>query len=119
MEEPHSTRRGYEAAPEWSAEPPEELRPRVPFLGSARGWEPAAAHSAGEDPEGLEKVLTAPPELGVTVSSLQYERRLDDEKKPVVAGFDAHFGDVVSVPQLVRIIERVPGVRRVHVRNHV
>ena len=71
----------------------------------------------GEDPELLEKVVAALSGLGVAVSSLEYERRLDDDKKPVVALFDAQFSDSLGVPQLVRVIERVPGVRRVRVTN--
>jgi putative Mg2+ transporter-C (MgtC) family protein len=73
----------------------------------------------GGDADGLERVLAAMSGVGVSVSSLEYERRLDDEKKPVVALFDAQFSDSLGVPRLVRILEQVPGVRRVRVTNHV
>ena len=73
----------------------------------------------GGEPEVLEKVIAALSSLQVAVSSLEFERRLDDEKKPVVALFDAQFSDTVGVPQLVRTIEQVPGVRRVRVTNPV
>lgn len=71
----------------------------------------------GGEPDGFEKVLVALSAIGVAVSSLEYERRLDDEKKPLVILFDAQFNDTVSVPELVRLIEGVPGVRRVRVTN--
>jgi len=73
----------------------------------------------GDDPSGLERVFGALSELGTTVSDVEYERRLDDEKKAVVITFDVQFSDTLGVVGVVRAIEGVHGVRRVHVQHRV
>lgn len=71
----------------------------------------------GDDPNGLERVFGALKERGITLSDVEYERRLDDEKKAVVATFDVQFSDSLGVVGVVRAIEGVHGVRRVHVQQ--
>lgn len=63
------------------------------------------------------KVMSALAALPATVSEIEYERRLDDEKKPLIATFDVQFIDSIKVHKLVEAIESVPGVRRVHVQQ--
>jgi (p)ppGpp synthase/HD superfamily hydrolase len=63
------------------------------------------------------EVISALTALPATVSEVEYERRLDDDKKPVVAIFDVQFADRVGVPRLIEAIESVSGVRRVHVQQ--
>ena len=71
----------------------------------------------GEDRDCLERVMDALTRLDATVSALEYQRRIDDERKPVIASFDVRVSDRVSLMQLVRTIDVVPGVRRVRVRH--
>ena len=71
----------------------------------------------GDDPNCLEHVMAALACLDATVSAIEYQRRLDDEKKPVVASFDVRVNDRVSLMQLVQTIDVVPGVRRVGVTD--
>ncbi|HEX8791762.1 MAG TPA: MgtC/SapB family protein [Polyangiaceae bacterium] len=70
----------------------------------------------GQEP-GIKQVMLALAALPATVSEVEYERRLDDERKPVVATFDVQFSDKIGVPQLVDAIGSVSGVRRVHVQQ--
>lgn len=65
------------------------------------------------------EVVSALARLSATVGELEYERRLDDERKPVVATFEVQLPNTIGVPQLVEAIECVPGVRRVHVTQSV
>lgn len=70
----------------------------------------------GDEPT-IRLLMTALAGLPAIVSEVEYERRLDDERKPVVATFDVQFSDRIGVPQLVEAIESVSGVRRVHVQQ--
>lgn len=69
--------------------------------------------------ESLEKVFAALASLGVKVSDVAYDHRLDDEKKRVGVTLDVEFRDTLSVPQLVRAVEVVPGVRRIQLQSRV
>lgn len=57
--------------------------------------------------------------MGAKVTDVEYERRLDGDKKRVVATFDVESSDSVSVTSLIDAIESVPGVRRVRIRHHL
>src|SRR5579863_5616229 len=72
----------------------------------------------GEDAEDVSVLVTALTELGAIVSDVEYERRLDDEKKRIVAIFDVRFVDTLAVTRLIRVVESVRGVRRVNVQHH-
>lgn len=73
----------------------------------------------GEDDVDIGQVVVALTALGAKASEVEYERRLDDDKKRVVATFDVQSPDTLSVAKLVGSIESVPGVRRVRVMHHV
>ncbi|MGD0679771.1 MAG: MgtC/SapB family protein [Polyangiaceae bacterium] len=73
----------------------------------------------GEDQASIGGVVSALTELGATVSEIEYERRLDDGKKRIVATFDVQFADTLSVARLIEGVESVPGVRRVRVAHHL
>jgi hypothetical protein len=49
----------------------------------------------------------------------RYEKRLDDDKKRLVATLDVEFADNITVPKLIEAIETVRGVRRVVVQQSV
>jgi putative Mg2+ transporter-C (MgtC) family protein len=63
------------------------------------------------------EVVSALAALPAMVSEIEYERRLDDDEKPVFATFDVQLSDTVGVPRLVEALESVSGVRRVHVQQ--
>jgi len=69
----------------------------------------------GDNGPGIGRVVSVLTELGATVSEDEYERRLDDGKKRVVATFDVQFADTVGVTRILEGVESVAGVRRVRV----
>src|SRR5580693_3188297 len=71
----------------------------------------------GDDEAGVDGVVYALTAIGAKVSEVEYERRLDDDKKRVVATFDVEFADTLSVANLIKSVESVPGVRRVRVQQ--
>jgi hypothetical protein len=73
----------------------------------------------GEGEPGIGGVVSALTELGATVSEIEYERRLDDGKKRIVATFDVRFVDTVGVAKIIEAVESVQGVRRVRVEHHL
>jgi putative Mg2+ transporter-C (MgtC) family protein len=73
----------------------------------------------GEDEPGIGRVVSALTELGATVSEVEYERRLDDGKKRIVATFDVQFVDTIGVAKIIEAVESVQGVRRVRVQHHL
>ena len=56
--------------------------------------------------------------LGAGVSNVDYQKRLDGERKHVVATFDVQAADTVRVPKLVECLEALPAVRRIRVQHH-
>lgn len=72
----------------------------------------------GDDEAGMRGVVSALTAIGARVTDVEYERRLDDDKKRVVATFDVEFDDSTSVSMLIESIESVPGVRRVRIQQH-
>lgn len=71
----------------------------------------------GEESSGPAGLLTALRELGAVVHDLEYEKRLDDEKKPLVVKFQIQMSDAIDVARLIEAVETVPGVRRIHVQH--
>jgi putative Mg2+ transporter-C (MgtC) family protein len=70
----------------------------------------------GEDANGITEVLEALKSLGATVTETEFEKRVGDEKKNIVATFDVDVLDTVGVPALIQAMEGVKGVRRVVVQ---
>jgi putative Mg2+ transporter-C (MgtC) family protein len=73
----------------------------------------------GEEEPGIGRFVSVLTDLGATVSEVEYERRLDDGKKRIVATFDVQFVDTVGVAKIIETVESVPGVRRVRVEHHL
>jgi putative Mg2+ transporter-C (MgtC) family protein len=73
----------------------------------------------GDDGADISAVIGALTKLGATVSDVEYEKRLDDEKKRIIATFDVRFADSLSVSRLIEALETARGVRRVAVQQHV
>jgi putative Mg2+ transporter-C (MgtC) family protein len=71
----------------------------------------------GESARDITPVLDALKGLGARVSDVEYEKRLEDDKKRIVATLDVQFGDTITVSQLVESIETVPDVKRVVVQH--
>ncbi|HEY4103438.1 MAG TPA: MgtC/SapB family protein [Polyangiaceae bacterium] len=65
----------------------------------------------------LDVVVSALKAIGVSAEDVKYDKRLDDEKKRVVATLDIEFADTVALPRLVAAVEAVHGVRRVVVQR--
>jgi putative Mg2+ transporter-C (MgtC) family protein len=60
--------------------------------------------------EGLSKA-------GAKVSVIEYEKRLEDDKRRIVAIFDVQFADSIAISQLIEVVETVPEVQRVIVQH--
>jgi putative Mg2+ transporter-C (MgtC) family protein len=73
----------------------------------------------GEGEPGIGHVVSTLTGLGANVSEVEYERRLDDGKKRIVATFDVQFADTVGVARIIEAVESVQGVRRVRVEHHL
>jgi putative Mg2+ transporter-C (MgtC) family protein len=73
----------------------------------------------GENGRDFAAVVESLHRLGAKVSDVEYEKRLDNEKKHIAATLDVEVADSIGIPQLVEAIETVPGVRRVVVRHNV
>ena len=71
----------------------------------------------GEDATDVSAVLEALSTLGAKFTDVEYEKRLDDDKKRIVVRFDVQFADTISVTQLIGHLESVKGVRRVQVQQ--
>lgn len=71
----------------------------------------------GEESGGVAGLISALGDLGISVNDLEYEKRLDDEKKPLVVKFRVQMSDAINVAKLIDCVEKVPGVRRIHVQN--
>ena len=70
-----------------------------------------------EDADDLSAVVIALKSIGVSAHDLKYDKRLDDEKKRVLATYDVEFADTVSIARLIEAVEAVRGVRRIIVRR--
>jgi putative Mg2+ transporter-C (MgtC) family protein len=69
-----------------------------------------------EDADDLSAVVHALESIGVVASHAKYDKRLDDEKRRVLATFDVEFADSVAIQRLIDAVESVRGVRRIIVR---
>jgi putative Mg2+ transporter-C (MgtC) family protein len=65
----------------------------------------------------LSAVLAALSAIGVVAQDVKYDKRMDDEKKRVVATFDVEFADTLAIPRLIEAVETVHGVRRIIVQR--
>ena len=71
----------------------------------------------GENAKDVAPVVHALEALGVKVSEVEYERRLEGDKKRVAVTLDVQFAETIPVPRLIEAIETVPDVRRVVVQR--
>jgi putative Mg2+ transporter-C (MgtC) family protein len=69
------------------------------------------------DPNALDEIVTNLGALGVKISDVSYERRLDEDKRRVGATLDLSFKDTLELPKLLHAVEAVAGVRRLHLRS--
>ncbi|MCW5811816.1 MAG: MgtC/SapB family protein [Labilithrix sp.] len=69
------------------------------------------------DPDALDEVVGNLGALGVTISDVAYERRLDEDKRRVGATLDLAFKDTLALPKLLHAVEAVAGVRRLHLKT--
>ena len=65
----------------------------------------------------LSAVVSALAKIGVSAQDVKYDKRLDDDKRRIVATFDVEFADTLGIPKLVEAVEAVQGVRRVIVER--
>jgi putative Mg2+ transporter-C (MgtC) family protein len=71
----------------------------------------------GDDADSVTAVVDALKALGADVSDVEYERRLDDDKKRIVATFDVDVEKSLGVSSLIKTVENVGGVRRVVIQH--
>jgi putative Mg2+ transporter-C (MgtC) family protein len=71
----------------------------------------------GESAKDIAAVVTALTGLGARASEVEYERRLEDGKRRIVATLDVQFADTIAIPQLIEAVETAPDVRRVLVQH--
>jgi putative Mg2+ transporter-C (MgtC) family protein len=73
----------------------------------------------GEQARDINAIVEALTTLGARVSDVEYEKRLEDDKKRIVATFDVFFADTIGVHELIQAVETVPDVRRIVVKQHL
>jgi putative Mg2+ transporter-C (MgtC) family protein len=66
------------------------------------------------DVTGIEEALKA---VGAIATDIDYEKRLDDDKKRIVVTFEVQFPDTLPIPKIIHAVENVRGVRRVVVQQ--
>jgi putative Mg2+ transporter-C (MgtC) family protein len=71
----------------------------------------------GEDAKDVAALVDALKAIGVTVSDVEHEKRLEDGKKRIEVTFDVEFPDTIGISALMDAVEGVPGVRRVVVKH--
>jgi putative Mg2+ transporter-C (MgtC) family protein len=71
----------------------------------------------GEDARDVTAVVDALKGIGATVSDVEYEKRLDDDKKRIMATFDVDLENTIGVAKLIQTVEDVGGVRRVVIQH--
>jgi putative Mg2+ transporter-C (MgtC) family protein len=72
----------------------------------------------GEGARDITAVIDSLKRLGAKVSDVEYEKRLEDDKRRIVATLDVQFADTIGVTRLIEAVETAPDVRRIVVRNH-
>jgi putative Mg2+ transporter-C (MgtC) family protein len=70
----------------------------------------------GEEADDMSAIVEALRAIKVTALDVEYDKRLDDDKKRVVATFDVQFPDHLPILKLIEAVEKVRGVRRVIVQ---
>lgn len=65
----------------------------------------------------LEEVVANLTGLGVKITDVSYERRLDEDKQRVGATLDLSFKDTLELSKLLHAVEGVNGVRRLNLRS--
>ncbi|AKU95144.1 Mg(2+) transport ATPase protein C [Labilithrix luteola] len=70
-----------------------------------------------DDGQGITTLVAALTGLGAVVTDLEYEKRLGEDKKRLVAKFDVQMPLSIGVPKLTECVETVPGVKRIRVQN--
>lgn len=72
-----------------------------------------------DEADAIERVLAGLKALGAVVSDVEYERRLEAEKRRTRLTIDVKFPDRVGIPALIAAVEAVHGVRRIHVQHRL
>ena len=65
----------------------------------------------------LDEIVANLGQLGVKISDVAYERRLDEDKQRVGATLNLAFSDKLELSKLLHEVERVAGVRRLQLRS--
>jgi putative Mg2+ transporter-C (MgtC) family protein len=72
----------------------------------------------GEGSDDIRPIVAALASVGAIVSAVDYQKRLDDEKKRLAVTFDVQLPSKLDPTELIRLVEgAVPGVRRVNVEH--
>jgi putative Mg2+ transporter-C (MgtC) family protein len=72
----------------------------------------------GGDGNDIRPIVAALASASATVSAVNYQKRLDDERKRLSVTFDVELPAGFDAIELIRLIEEAaPGVRRVHVEH--
>jgi putative Mg2+ transporter-C (MgtC) family protein len=73
----------------------------------------------GERAKDITAIAEALTALGAKVSYMEFEKRLEGDKKRIEATLDVQFSDKLGIPEIIEAVETVPDVRRVVVQHHV
>jgi putative Mg2+ transporter-C (MgtC) family protein len=72
----------------------------------------------GGDANDVGPIVTSLASVGATVSAVDYQKRLDDDRKRLSVTFDVELPALFDATELIRTIEQaVPDVRRIHVEH--
>jgi putative Mg2+ transporter-C (MgtC) family protein len=71
----------------------------------------------GEQAKDITAIVESLTKLLAKVSDVEYEKRLEDGKKRIVATFDVQYDASVGIAKLVEAVEAIPDVRRVLVQQ--
>jgi hypothetical protein len=72
----------------------------------------------GEHAKDVTAILDGLRRVGAKVSVIEYEKRLENDKRRIVAIFDVQFADSIAISQVIEAVETVPEVQRVIVQHH-
>jgi putative Mg2+ transporter-C (MgtC) family protein len=71
----------------------------------------------GEHAKDIHAIVDSLTKLGAKVVDVEYERRLEDDKRRMTVTFDVYFAVSIGVPKLIEAIEALPDIRRVIVQQ--
>lgn len=71
----------------------------------------------GEESDGPAELLSTLRALGAVVHDLEYEKRLDGGRKPLIVKLQIQMSDAIDVARLIDAVEKIPGARRIHVQH--